>query len=547
MKQGKALWIRWGCLVLCCAILVTVSIVILNQKEGYYLDEYSSYGCANGEGSKVMAVDFGNTYDAEEIEEIAREHYSVSPDKRFNFAQVWANLGNNVHPPVFYAALHLVCSLTPGVFSVWQAGAVNIFFGLICLFFFQKIARGLVKSEWTAGVILLAWTGTLGMFADVLLLRDYQAATCGCVMVAWEAMRYLRGHRKVMDLVKLGLASAFAVLCHYYSAIYLFFLCAALCVMLMARKEWKDVFKIFAAEGCAAGVTIAVFPAIITRMFGSGRGAEATENLSSGNLGEFIRRTKEFFIQMNTSFFGNLLLICLGLILAAGAAYFLLKKKGKLPETGEAEEDAERRMTVRELALLAVPGGCYFVLVAKIAAFLLVRYMYMAMPMIWLSVAAFLLYFGRKLLKPGALALCMAVVLLTVSGMSWVKGKVPYLYTGMKARQEERLGPWTGIEAVQIWKGLNYTCVLLPQYEYYSTVSMYYGSLSDEELKAIPAFAEGRDVMLILGAKVEEKHFEKKLQELYPEYTCKKLGNLDRQSRFVNYVFYRTDDVVAED
>lgn len=544
MKQGKALWIRWGCLVLCCAILVTVSIVILNQKEGYYLDEYSSYGCANGEGSKVMAVDFGNTYNAEEIEEIAREHYSASPDKRFDFAQVWRNLENNVHPPVFYAALHLVCSLTPGVFSVWQAGAVNIFFGLICLFFFQKIARGLVKSEWVAGIMLLAWTCTLGTFADVVLLRDYQAATCGCVMVAWEAMRYLRGHRKVMDLVKLGLASAFAVLCHYYSAIYLFFLCAVLCVMMMARKEWKDVFKIFAAEGCAAGVTIAVFPAIITRMFGSGRGAEATENLSSGDMSEFVRRLKEFSNLMNATFFGDLLWVCLILLVMAAGAYILMK--GRRRATGE-EETTERRVTPRDLCLLAVPSVCYFILVSKIAAFLMLRYMYMVIPMIYLTVAAILLHFGRKLLKPEALALVMAVVLFVMCGSTWAKGKISYLYKGMKARQEERLGPWTGIEAVQIWKGLNYTCVLLPQYEYYSTVSMYYGSMSDEELKAIPAFAEGRDVMLILGAKVEEKHFEKKLQELYPEYTCKKLGNLDKQSRFVNYVFYRTDDVVAED
>ena len=131
MQLTREQLIRTGFLILCCLLLIGCSIAVLTHKEAFFLDEYSSYGCANGVGSKNMRFENGVTYTPEEIEQQALAAYATTEGKQFKFRNVWRNLSSNVHPPVFYVLLHFVCSLTPGVFSMWQAAAVNILLGLL--------------------------------------------------------------------------------------------------------------------------------------------------------------------------------------------------------------------------------------------------------------------------------------------------------------------------------------------------------------------------------------------------------------------------------
>lgn len=508
----KEQWIRAGFLLLSCVVLVICCVSTLNRKEAFFLDEYASYSCANSDHGKTMQFKNGVTYTRDEVRQLALDTFAVSEERRFSFGNVWRNLSKNVHPPVFYAALHLACSLTPGVFSIWQCAIVNILFGVLSLFWFYRFTRAFVKQEWAAGFLCLCWAGTQGLCGTVILLRDYTSSMLGALIVGWEAFRYLRGNRKVRDLVRLALASAFSVLCHYYCAIYLFFLCAVLCVTLMIRKQWKDFGKILAAEACAAGVAIAVFPSMVTRILFSKRGTDATASLVKGSISAYLAKISNMYRVINKSFFGTLLPYALILGFAALLAWLLLRKKG-CADTAEAGNEPG----TAELCLIAVPAVCFVVLVSKIMPYNNVRYMYPVTAFLYLSVIAFLSVFGRRLPARRAMAAVLCVVMAVMSGTSWVTGEFRYLYEGKKASLEENLAPYTGADAVMIWdSGKFRNCLTLQHAEYFGTMTYYYKA-KDKELASIPVLEEGRDVIVIIAKDTIEKL--EKLKEYYPEYT----------------------------
>ena len=45
---------------------------------------------------------------------------------RFNYASVYYNQTQDVHPPLFYFLLHTVCSLFPGSFTKWTGLGMNL-------------------------------------------------------------------------------------------------------------------------------------------------------------------------------------------------------------------------------------------------------------------------------------------------------------------------------------------------------------------------------------------------------------------------------------
>ena len=537
MKESGGKIIRAGFLILCCVIVVASTLVLLGKKETFFIDEYSSYGCANNPYGREIVFEDGVTYSSEEFLRMAHDTYSVSEGERFRFDIAWKNLSANVHPPVFYAALHLACSLTPDTFSHWQAGIVNLLFGLVSLFFFWKIVGSFTRSPWLAGILTLAWTCALGLYGTITLLRDYAAAMCGVTMVTWVCLRFLRGKRKAKDLVLLAAASVFSVLCHYYCIVYMFFLCATLCVLMMVRREWKDVLKVCVTEGCAAAAAILIFPPLIRRALTSHRSTEATRNLFSLDLQDFAKRIATFGKAINSSFFGDLLVIPVALLVLAVPVCLIVRKKGRK----ETREEGPVTLTGWDVWQLTVPAACFFVTISKIGAYTKIRYMYPVVPVMVLAVMALLLFLSARMPKPRIAAAAAAAVMLAVSCLSWTTGDIHHLYIGYTNKLQSRLEPYCGTDMVMSWNGRNAVSTCLPEFEYYSTVTFYYG-MKEEKLASFRPFQEGKDVILILGETQKKNGYAEKLQELFPGYEVTYLGKLDAQHKFHNYYFHKIQE-----
>lgn len=537
MDSHKNRLIRFGFILLSVAVLCLCSIHVLQEKESLFLDEYSSFGCANGTVlGKEIPYESRVTYTQEEILKLTNDTYAVTPDMRFRFDNVWANLANNVHPPVFYAALHFLCSLTPGVYGMWQPYVINIFFSIILLFFFQKFTKCLTDSVWLSGILCLLWSGTIGFTASVVFLRDYTAAMCACLIAAWECCRYLKGNRRIPDLIKIAFASAFAVLCHYYCAIYIFFLCAVMCVILMLHKNWKSIVQLIISEIGAAIFAVAVFPSLITCMFLSRRGTEATENFTELNASSFKTSLEYYFKSINSHLFGNMFLYLGIIIVLLLLVSLILTKKHRLSRRDASQS---KNLTPEDILLLIVPVLGYYVVVSKIAPYQTPRYMYPVYSVMYLSLISLITYALQALAGKRVLAVCMSVVMLSVSVLSWHSGNVLHLYRGMNQTIEDKLEPYRGIDAIQIWSSIHsLNCVTIPEYSYFDSVTFFYKSDRDEIL-SFPAFSGSEDLMLLL-AKTNKDDYVQLIQEAYPYYEVTELGNVDKQGRFINYYLHNT-------
>ena len=533
-KPAKTTLIRAFFLLVSCIVMVATCTMTLSRKEALFLDEYSSYGCANGGNGKKIPFEDNVTYTREEVRRLALDTYGVAEDGRFHYGAVWRNLGENVHPPVFYAALHTASSLTPGVFSIWQAAVVNMLFGLASLFFFYGFTRAFVHNEWAAGILCVIWAGTQGLCANIILLRDYAAAMLGTLATAWAFFRFLRGDRKTRDLVLVATAFAFSILSHYYCIIYLAFLCAVTGGILIIRKEWKAIRKLAVAAILAVLAAVAVFPAMIGSILVSRRGKQAADNFVNGAAGNFVDSCKAYYAMINRSFFGGWLpWIAVGLV-AILVARMIVRRK----QRGVRVQNDGQWFGTAEVCMLAIPAILYFFVVVKIAPYRNIRYLYPVTTILYLSVMATLVRFGRDLSmrRTGVLTVVLCVMMAGISGMSWVRGHFDFLYEGRREKLERLLAPLKGRDAVQIWNAhRQLVCLTLDAAKYFGTMT-YCCHPSEETLKSISVLKQGKDAVVILSN--NDVGMLERLREIYPHYSVDFVGPKARISGRHKWIYY---------
>ena len=54
------------------------------------------------------------------------DYMKVQNGQRFDYVNVWRNQTNDVHPPLYYALIHTICSVFPNKFSKWFAAGINV-------------------------------------------------------------------------------------------------------------------------------------------------------------------------------------------------------------------------------------------------------------------------------------------------------------------------------------------------------------------------------------------------------------------------------------
>ena len=123
-------------------LFIVLMVLTIKNKDNLYVDELGNYGMANNVGGTSIVIEDGKTYYPSAIPWM--EYMTVDAEHRFDYKNVWKNQAEDVHPPLSYMFLHTICSIFPGIFSIWSAAVINIVFALGTLFFLRKIALLLV-------------------------------------------------------------------------------------------------------------------------------------------------------------------------------------------------------------------------------------------------------------------------------------------------------------------------------------------------------------------------------------------------------------------
>lgn len=421
MKMKKALKLGWIYVV-----LIILSIAIISSKKNFHMDEMFSYGLANFVGPSdspkgfVMQPEEGKVY--EPAEDAYLEYLTVQPGQGFNARNVWHNQSCDTHPPVYYLLLNFICSLFPRRFSVWYAGIINIIFAVLTLWCVRKIVSEMTHSDSAVLAASLFFVISAGILANMPFLRMYVMTLFFVTFITYLIIKMV----KIKDVIIIALVSILGALTHYFFIVYLFFICLFLEIYLLLKRNYVQAGIFASAMGCAGGVSVIIFPAMLQHMFFGGlygRGPETIDNFT--NLSDYSERLKVFYNIINKELFGG----CFTYLAVFGVILIILM----CSEYNRGEGIfVKNRFLIPEAnikwVLLILPSICYFLLVSKIAVYNVDRYIFPIYAVVLIWTVCLLYKTGKYLIRKRYQCMAASILLAIVLVSSWRYCTWDYLY-----------------------------------------------------------------------------------------------------------------------
>ncbi len=439
------------CLIVIIAIQCVISIFYGTYKNGFHEDEIATYQLANdangyiGWDQDAMNTWLSGTY--------YKNMMSVSEDERFDFSIPYENQEKDVHPFLYYFVVHFVCSIFPETNWKWLGIAINLFFCLITSVLMFKLSKAVMHSDIMSLICVLAWGWSVGAVGTTLFLRMYAMLGMWCVLFALlltELVQNITNGQTIKKhcWVALFLVTVAGVLTQYYFLVFCFFACLIALIYFLVKREWKKGIIFTITEVGGVIFSIICFPAMLDQIFNGYRGTEAFENFASSS--NYFQNLIEIIITISNELFNGwikeiIIISIVVLILYWIFCIFHPKfsiKDGAL--TFSADPDQLKPFSISiymnrggVIAFWGMVCIIYIALISRIAPYQSDRY-YMCIYPILVMIAVFLLYsFGKYVIKKKEIACVFSlIIVLFVTGASYVKQTVPYLYTNYAERME---------------------------------------------------------------------------------------------------------------
>lgn len=393
--EKRKFW-QWAGLWLVAIILVQTAVyAVIGAKKAYFhMDEIYSYGLANYDRVQLYEDEefYGNWHTPEYYD----DYLVVNEDEQGDFAPVYENQKNDVHPPLFYLLLRLGMELTPGQFSKWTGIVLNMVIAAVnTVLIYVIIGRilGLKRGEWSARkakALALTAVVVLGLatVSTVIYIRMYELLTMWILLTTYLHLRLLEVTPKQAKMVSkkvknaegkkeleldvevgkrqwllllIGLVALAGVLTQYYYAFFLVALVGYFAVYYIQQKRWKEWWGYLGALAVAGAVSLVIWPWSVQHLFFSNRGGGVLERFTHpgmllGDLWQYLGVVDKY------AFHYLLLVAILGLLFLGGRA---LAKREKV------SWKMERR---RNFVMVLVPSLFYLLIVTAVSPFIELRY-----------------------------------------------------------------------------------------------------------------------------------------------------------------------------
>ncbi len=284
ITQPKFLWL--GLVI----VLQTVVYVIAGAQKAYFhMDEMYSYGLANYE--RVQIYENEDFYNQWHNADYYKDYIVVNDDERGNFAPVYNNQRDDVHPPLYYLLLRIGMEMTPGQFSKWTGIIINIVAFAVNTVFIFLIAEKLLQGERNASGKALAFTlvAALSMSAisTVMYIRMYAMLTMFVTITMWLHLKMAESKETNWKLLTaLGVTALLGVLTQYYYVFFLLPLFIMTVVRYVKAERKQELWRYMGALVVAAVISLIIWPYSIKHMFFGYRGLGVMGNLLNfANLG----------------------------------------------------------------------------------------------------------------------------------------------------------------------------------------------------------------------------------------------------------------------
>lgn len=492
-------------------VIVTLVIgILIYCKRDYYLDELLSYSLSNNEVGWMQFTD-GQWYDPVSLYD---SQLSAQADRTFDYATVWENQKGDVHPPLYYSILHTVCSFMPGVVNRWQPALINWLFAMLTMFVIRKLVHRLFDigndSVWADIIIpLTSLVGIVlpGVLNNISFYRMYVMAMfwviwalymCICMLDTCYAGERMSWTQWLLLLV-VNICSA---LTHYYCIMYLVFLELTFVLILARRKAIGEILRCIGVAVVSAILAIAIFPAMLTHIFGGYRGQESFSNASTITPAQYWSQCLQLFHGISRELFGGTLAV----LLIIAVLMHIYKVRCVRPTWG---------IQCAVKLMLIVPGVCYYLLLSAIAVQVTTRYLFPIYAVAYVGVI-YLIWDALDQI-PSYRYWLMLVLFASITIGSYRMADWRYLYRSDSLRDSLQ-DAYKGMDAVVVYD-VNWKCVELYR-QLQNCADVIY--LRDDELSMLDDAIDSRDGLLLFAT--NEEYVDAFMEYIGNDMSCVDIG-----------------------
>lgn len=187
------------------------------KREYYHIDEYYSHG--------LMGYKRAFIYENEDFldnwhnKEYYKDYLVISENEKYDFSSVYNNQVEDVHPPLYYLLLRIMCNFNINEFSIWPGTILNIMFFIIASIFLFLIAKEIFKNPYYALLVCFISGFSLAIIETVMYVRMYELLVLNILMlVYWHIRKRDTKELNCKDIILLYLM----VLVRIFNALLLF-------------------------------------------------------------------------------------------------------------------------------------------------------------------------------------------------------------------------------------------------------------------------------------------------------------------------------------
>lgn len=403
------------CLIGLFVIQIFTILYFCNLKQGLHYDEYYSYYSSNVTYALTMP-EMG----WENVDEI-RSEFMVLEDASLDYKMVNLMQSLDVHPPLYYFLLHTVCGFSKGIFSKWQGLAVNLVFFALSWFVLMKMTRLMTDNRKSVLAVCLLFGFSPAVYSGITFIRMYTMLTFECLLLLYVHVKASRENTFTWKnfYLPVTVLSFVGFYTHYYFAVFLFFIAAAVCLYWFFKKETRLQSIKYALCVCFGMLlTVIVYPSCLKHIFRGYRGTEAMDAFFS--LSNLFDRINFFFDLTNEYAFGGFLSLAVIIMIVLLLTKRMLSKR-----------NGTKLGVSREMALLLIVTLGYFLVVAKTALMNAEEAIRYEMPIYGLLILLVVLAL-EKLAKKEYVMIAIVVLICIGQVMALSQKKVCFLYEADK-------------------------------------------------------------------------------------------------------------------
>ncbi len=404
-------------------IIQTIIFIYVGTKKYYiHMDEAYSYGLANYD--KIDIQDNEDFFDNWHDKEYYKDYLSVQEDEVNNYAPVYENQKNDVHPPLYYLILRIAMGFNIDHFSKWIGITVNIviyaFITIVMYLILTKLLKNEKNFNLKAAVLAFMSSVTLASLSNVIYIRMYALSTLIVLITTLLHIKLLE-KENVKLLIGIGITALAGILTHYY---YLFFLGSIYLVFMFKyikekRIKWAIYYTL---TMLLAGITsLIIFPYSINHIFFGYRGQSVMTKVE--NVWEIVKSIFPQVHNLNYYGFSNFLYI----IIAAIVIILIYNKIRKKPIFKISKE------TKDIIKIIIIPSVIFFTIATITSPWNVLRYIVPVCSLIFIIVIYYLYKLLQTITKENIVNIIMcilfAVMIITPFVFKW---EPELLYTNRK-------------------------------------------------------------------------------------------------------------------